>query len=62
VSTVVFVLATANLILTTPTGLQRVISYVHDDLHAQVLVDSDGVMAFLWHPPPGTTQVTLSTK
>jgi len=56
------VLATANLILTTPTGLQRVISYVHDDLHAQVLVDSDGVMAFLWHPPPGTTQVTLSTK
>jgi hypothetical protein len=60
--TVVFVFATGSLTLTTPTRLQRAITYVRDDLHAQVLGDSDGVIAFLWHPPPGTTQVTLSTR
>jgi hypothetical protein len=59
-NTVVFVFA-AGKTLSTPGGIGRAIAYVEDDLHAQVLVDSDGVTACLWRPPPHTTQVTVPT-
>lgn len=57
--TVVFVFATANEATTTPAGSAMAIAYVHDHLHARTVVDTDGVAAFIWHPPPGTTQVTV---
>jgi hypothetical protein len=34
-------------------------NYVRDVLHAQVLVDSSGITAFRWTPPPGTAQLTF---
>jgi hypothetical protein len=57
--TIVFVFSTTHLELVTPAGLQRAVAYVRDGLHASVLVDSDGVTAFLWHPPPGTISVKI---
>jgi len=59
---VVFVFATPNETLTTPAGSARAIAYVRDILHARVLVDSDGVAAFDWTPPAGTTTVTVPTS
>lgn len=59
---VMFVFATRKETLSTPAGIGRAIAYVEDDLHAQVLVDSDGVIACLWRPPPHTTDVTVPTK
>jgi len=57
--TVVFVFATGNEATTTPAGSAMAIAYVRDRLHARTVVDADGVAAFIWHPPPGTTQVTV---
>lgn len=36
-------------------------AFVRDDLHARVLVDVDGITAYEWLPPAGTTHVTVST-
>ena len=58
---VVFVFATGNETLATPAGSAAAISYVRDSLHAQVLVDHQGVVAFDWHPPPGVREFTLPT-
>ena len=57
--TVVFVFATGNEATTTPAGSAMAIAYVRDHLHARTVVDADGVAAFIWHPPPGTSQVTV---
>ncbi|MHB8497245.1 MAG: DUF2079 domain-containing protein [Acidimicrobiales bacterium] len=35
------------------------IAYVRDRLHARTLVDAEGIWAFLWHPPAGTTEITI---
>lgn len=60
--TVMFVFATGSETLSTPGAIGRAIAYVEDDLHAQVLVDADGVTACLWHPPPHTAEVTVPTE
>jgi hypothetical protein len=57
--TVVFVFATDNEATTTPTGSAMAIAYVRDRLHARTIVDADSVAAFVWHPAPGTTEVTV---
>ena len=59
---VVFVFDTSNESLTTPAGSAYAIAYVRDTLHARVLVDADGVAAFDWTPPAGTTSVTVPTS
>jgi uncharacterized membrane protein len=58
-STVVFVLTNAGLENDPPVVVAAVGRYVRDDLKARVLVDSDGVEIFEWHPPPGATQVSI---
>ncbi len=58
-STVVFVLTDAGLENDPPAVVAAVELYVRDDLKARVLVDADGVEIFEWHPPPGTTQVSI---
>jgi hypothetical protein len=58
---VVFVFSTGNETLTTTAGLASAISYVRDQLHARVLVDGRGIVAFDWRPPPGVRQVILPT-
>ncbi|MGA8726881.1 MAG: DUF2079 domain-containing protein [Acidimicrobiales bacterium] len=35
------------------------ISFVRDQLHARMLTSGDGVWAFEWRPPKGTTRLTL---
>jgi hypothetical protein len=57
--TVVFVFATDNEATTTPAGSAMAIAYVSDRLHARTIVNADSVAAFVWHPPPGTTEVTV---
>jgi hypothetical protein len=37
----------------------RGIAYARDTLHARTLVDENGVVAFLWKPPPGTKGVVF---
>ncbi len=59
---VVFVFATPIESLTTQAGSAYAIAYVRDTLHARVLVDADGVAAFDWTPPPGTSYVTVPTS
>jgi hypothetical protein len=56
---VVFVFATDNEATTTPAGSAMAIAYVRDRLHARTIVDADSVAAFIWHPPPGTSEVTV---
>ncbi len=56
---VVFVFATGNETLATPAGSATAVAYVRNRLHATVLVDGEGVVAFEWRPPPGTTTVTI---
>jgi hypothetical protein len=56
---VVFVFSAPDDATTTPAGTAMAVAYVRDQLHARTLVDGDGVTAFLWHPPPGTTEVTV---
>jgi Predicted membrane protein (DUF2079) len=59
--TVVFVLAPQFEPVTSPVRSQRAITYIRDVLHAQVLVDADGIAALEWHAPRGTTEVTIPT-
>ena len=47
--------------VTSPVRSQRAITYIRDVLHAQVLVDADGIAALEWHAPRGTTEVTIPT-
>ncbi len=35
------------------------IAYVRDHLHARTLVDVEGIWALLWHPPAGTSSITI---
>lgn len=56
---VVFVFYSAGDAITTPAGTAAGISYVRDRLHARTLVDTNGVVAFEWHPPVGVTEVTV---
>ena len=61
---VVFVFDPANesaIPPSSPTADLGASAFVRDDLHARVLVDADGITAFEWLPPPGTTHVTVST-
>lgn len=58
---VVFVFDSDNEVLTSPVGIQHAVEYVHDDLHARVLVDADGIVALDWRPPPGIHNVTVPT-
>ncbi len=37
-------------------------SYVQNHLHASVLIDTGGVGAYLWQPPPGTISVTFPKR
>ncbi len=60
-NTVVFVFSTSNLELISAAGMQLAITYVRENLHAQPLVDTAGVTAFLWHPPAGTSGVRIPT-
>jgi hypothetical protein len=38
------------------------IAFVRDHLHARILVDADGITAFEWQPPAGTTHVTIAAS
>jgi hypothetical protein len=59
VSTVVFVLTDAGNEDDPPATVAAIIEYVKDTLKARIIVDSDGINVFEWHPPKGTTQVSI---
>ena len=57
---VLFVLTSAQGHETVPVArIDADVAYVQKALRAKLLVRRDGVTSFLWHPPPGTTSVTL---
>jgi hypothetical protein len=57
--TVVFVLTDAGLEDDPPATVAAIADYVRSTLHAKVLVDLNGVTVLEWHPPRGTTQVSI---
>jgi hypothetical protein len=57
--TVVFVLTEAGLEDDPAATVAAIATYVKTGLHAKVLVDSSGVTVLEWHPPRGTTQVSI---
>jgi hypothetical protein len=58
-STIVFVLTTAGIEDDPPATVAAITRYVRDTLKAKVLVDSDGINVFEWHPPKGASQVGI---
>jgi hypothetical protein len=61
-SHVAFVFNTPNEALTTPAGSEAAIAYVRTVLHARVLTEGAGVVAFDWTPPRGVTEVTIPVR
>jgi uncharacterized membrane protein len=59
VSTIIFVLTDAGNEDDPPATVAAIIEYVKDTLKARVIVDSDGINVFEWHPPKGATQVSI---
>jgi Predicted membrane protein (DUF2079) len=57
--TVIFVLTTAGLEDDPPATVTAITTYVRTGLRATTIADSDGVAIFEWHPPGGTTQVSI---
>ncbi len=56
---IVFVFVPSHDPWSTPQDSAAGIAYVHDRLHARLLVATDGVTAFDWSPGPGVSSVTM---
>jgi hypothetical protein len=57
--TIVFVLTNAGDEDDPPATVAAITRYVQVDLKARVIVETDGVAVFLWHPPHGISQVGI---